>query len=215
MSKGTIGKMVLMLNLIHGQGEDNMKKIFYVIFCVTVFFGCEKEVETPNIQEVWVSGYTAFSSESTYKKNNIKFLFFKLKENESVQVEKKTFSGSLVDYMKLTDENYELLRKEEKIKLQSGSTITANFTVICGEKDTTYKILSLPVGKYYVASIYNGIVYLSGVYISDYALKYAGKYINVEYNYTPTVIDVVIPADTKHYGCIDWVRWNEKFPYDF
>jgi hypothetical protein len=180
-----------------------------------VFLGCTKEVETPNIQEFWVSGYTAFSSKSTYKKNDVKFLFFKLKENEIVQDENKTFSGSLVDYMKLTDENYELLRKEEKIKLQSGSIITADFTVSCGEKDATYKILSLPVGKYYVAAIYSGIVYLSGAYISDYALKYAGKYINVEYNYTSTVIDVVIPADTKHYGYIGWVRWNENFSYDF
>ena len=194
-----------------------MKRIFLAMaMVVVVMAGCKKDDEkTQNEQEVWLSGYTAFSSKSDYKKNSVKFMFFKLDNGEIVKADKKTFEGTFSDYMKLTDENYELLRKDNKIKLETGNIITAQTVENCGSDDNSYKILSLPVGRYYVAAIYSGLVYIEGMYTSDYALKYAGQYMDIQYNIKPTVIDVVIPASRTIFGCIDWVRWNEKFSCQF
>ena len=193
-----------------------MKRATFLLLVLLFFIGCKKEKEhTPNEQELWLSGYTAYSSKSEYKKDFVKFMFFKLNNGENIKADKKTFDGTLSDYMKLTDENYELLRKESKIKLESGNIISAQIVENCGRNDTSYRILSIPVGRYYVVAIYSGAVYFAEMYTSEYALKYAGQYIEVKYNVKPTVIDVVIPASHAIYGCIDWVRWNEKFPYQF
>jgi hypothetical protein len=194
-----------------------MKRILFLLAVLPLLFaGCSKvDYTTPNEQEVWVCGYTAYRSGSDYEKDNVKFIFFKLDNGVNVQADKKTFNGTFTDYMKSNDENYELLRKENKIKLESGDIISAYHVEDCSRNTDAYNIMSLPVGRYYVAAIYSGMVYLQGMYISEYALKYAGKYIDIEYNFTPTVISVVMPADCSRYGCIDWVSWNEKFPYNF
>ena len=99
-----------------------------------------------------------------------------------------------------------------QIKLNNGEIIEASYSAYVSSSDTKYKSIFLPIGRYFVATIYKGA---KNGYLWLYSTKYAAKYYDVKEAYNPPALDVVFPCDISHYGFINWVSWNEKFNYDF
>ncbi|MDR2910384.1 MAG: hypothetical protein LBV47_03335 [Bacteroidales bacterium] len=171
-----------------------------------------------------VTGYEAYSPEPGYRKmsSSVEFKFFRLGKGTRIAAEKKTFEGTGFEYLRLEDENYGLLL-ENKIKTESGSVISTRYYTGNPKITNLYRHLLLPAGRYYVVAIYKDVRDLGVYYHSPYALKYAGKYINIgedsrrrSVNQNKLLrISAVIPADQTRYGHIDWVESDEEFPYEF
>jgi len=191
-----------------------MNKTFLLLMVFLVSFsGCSKDDDSSekSVQEIWLSGYTAFSSNSQYEHNSVNFLFFEANNGKEFKEEAHKFSGSISDYQSIKDDIFNLLL-EEKALLKNGTIVKASKSVFSSGTKEGETIASLPVGRYYVVAIYQGD---KNGYLWLYSNKYAAKYYEIKSQYNPPVLNVVFPCDKSRYGLIDWVSWNEKFNYEF
>lgn len=189
------------------------KTFLLLIIFLASFSGCSKDDDSSekSVQEVWMSGYTAFSSNSQYEHNSVKFLFFEANNGESFKEESHTFNGSISDYQSIKDDVFDLLVKD-KMLLKDGTIVDALKSIFASKTTEGETIASLPVGKYYVVAIYQGD---KNGYLWLYSNKYATKYYEVKSQYNPPALNVVFPCDKSRYGLINWVSWDEKFDYEF
>lgn len=189
-----------------------MKKILLPLL---LLMACSKNSDTTKNnkdQEIWVSGYTAFSSSSQYKKNNVVFNFFPANNGESYTEDKKSNTGGYSSFQTLNDDIFNLI-KSNKHRTKSGVIVNSIKTILAAEGNSQYESFLLPAGKYYLTAHHPNIDVL-GVK-SEYSLKYTGRFIEVFSQAKPMDISVVIPGGTERYGFFDWVSWNEKFSYKF
>lgn len=187
----------------------------FTLFVLGIFLlsscGNDDKEENRDVQEIWLSSYTAFTPKSDYEQTSAEFYFFSAKNNEKFITESKTFNGTISDYQSLNDETFNLLNKGE-IKLNTGQIVKSDHSAYISSSATKYTSISLPTGRYFVVAIYKGA---KDGYLWLYSTKYAAKYYDVKGTYNPPALDVVFPCDITHYGLINWVSWNEKFDYDF
>lgn len=190
-----------------------MKKITLFALSLVLLASCSNNDEEPpkDKQEIWLNCYTAFTPQSNYEQTSAEFYFFPANNGETFITESKMFSGTISEYQLLKDETFDLLSKGQ-IKLNNGEIIKASYSAYISSSNTKYKSLFLPIGRYFVATIYKGA---KDGYLWLYSTKYATKYYDIIDTYNPPTLDVVFPCDITHYGLIKWVSWNEKFDYDF
>lgn len=183
-----------------------------IILGSLLLFGCSKNADddysNKSLQELWIDGYVALSSDSDYDRISVYYLFFEANNDEEFITGEKRYNGDLItEYLDLEDETYSLL-KEDKIKLKTGEIVDAVAVEFAYSQESGSTTVKLPPGKYFICTIaFNSY--------QETKNKYTAQYFELTSRYNPHALTVVFPCDISRYGMIPWTSWNEKFAYEF
>ncbi len=187
-----------------------MKKNLLLSIIVFFLLSCSNnDVETYTTKDIWVCGFKSFLPTSTYEKCDTKFLFFSTDNNPKF-ITKSLRAGNVIDFSNASDTIFQQLVNDDKITLDGGNKVRAIYSITVSASTSSYKTVSLPIGRYFVCAV---CVEPNVLVRSRYYLKYCTQYIEVKERSSELMLSPVFPYDYSRYGLIPWTDWSERPSY--